>query len=177
MSRAVFRGMKGRWIWVVSVGVAATVVLFAWAGAHAERQLTGPASAGVSDARATTGREQPDAIDADLSPSTIREIETITGVVDGHELIGRRVDLRLKAVGVTSAGAFWVGPGDNRILVTPVRTTRERRPVREGEAVTIVGTLQEIPNAKERLSWGLTAPDLLRLTDEKVYIRADRITP
>jgi len=41
--------------------------------------------------------------------------------------------------------------------------------------VTILGTVLEMPNAKQRLSWGLTAPDLVQLTDQRIYIRADRI--
>jgi hypothetical protein len=32
-----------------------------------------------------------------------------------------------------------------------------------------------MPSAKQRLSWGLTAPDLVQLTDQRIYIRADRI--
>jgi hypothetical protein len=179
MSHALGTGVKGRGTWGVAAAVAAMVVVAGWLvlffGTH---HSTGPASTGVPDAQATTGRAGPLPIDADVSPATIREIETITGVIDGHELIGRRVDLRLKATGVTTEGAFWVGPHDNRVFVTPPRDARTaRRPVREGEQVTIAGTVQATPKAKERLSWALTAPDLIQLTDQKIYIRADRITP
>jgi len=169
--------MKRRWMWVVAAGVAAMVVLLGWLGPYfGTRHLTGPASSGIPNAEATAGREQPEATDAVVPPSTIQEIETITGAVDGHELIGRRVELRLKASGVTSQGAFWVGPQDNHVLVAPARDKpTTRRPVREGEAVTILGTVLEMPNAKQRLSWGLTAPDLVQLTDQRIYIRADRI--
>jgi hypothetical protein len=182
MSRAPGIGMKGRWTWGVAAAVAAVaamVVVVGWLVPYfGSLYVTGPAGTGVHDAQATTGRADPVPIDADVSPATIREIETITGAVDGHELIGRRVDLRLKATGVTTEGAFWVGPHDNRVLVTPPRDARTaRRPVREGEQVTIAGTIQATPNAKERLGWALTAPDLIQLTDQKIYIRADRITP
>ena len=169
--------MERRWLWVVAVGVAAMVVVLGWLGpSFGSRHLTGAASSGVPYAKGTAGRDEPDVDDAVVSPSTIQEIETITGAIDGHELIGRRVDLRLKATGVTSKGAFWVGPGDNRVLVAPGPGERiARRPVREGEAVTILGTILETPNASQRLSWGLTAPDLVQLTDQRIYIRADRI--
>jgi hypothetical protein len=164
-------------MWVVAAGVAAMVVLLGWLGPYVgRRHLTGPASSGIPYAEGTAGREQPEATDAVVPPSTIQEIETITGAVDGHELIGRRVELRLKATGVTGQGAFWVGPQDNHVLVAPARDEpTARRPVREGEAVTILGTVLEMPNAKQRLSWGLTAPDLVQLTDQRIYIRADRI--
>jgi len=142
------------------------------------RHLTRRDSTGVPYVEGTAGREQPEPADAGFSPSTIEEVETITGAIDGHELIGRRVDLRLKATGVTSQGAFWIGPRDNRVLVAPARDKQPaRRPVREGEAVTILGTIDEMPNARERLSWGFTAPDLIQLTEQKIYIRADRIRP
>jgi hypothetical protein len=170
--------MNRRWMWVVAAGITAVVVL-GWLGPYfGSRHLTGPASAGVPYAKGTAGRNQPEPTDADVSPSTIQEVETITGAVDGHELIGRRVDLRLNATGVTSQGAFWVGPRDNRVLVAPAPDQQPSpQPVREGEAVTILGTIHEMPNAKERLSWGFTAPDLLQLTEQKIYIRADRIRP
>jgi hypothetical protein len=169
--------MKRRWLWGVASGVAAMIVILGWLGPYFGRgHLTGPASSGILYAEATAGREQPDVTDTVVPPSTIQEIETITGAVDGHELIGRRVELRLKATGVTSQGVFWVGPQDNHVLVAPARDKQPaRRPVREGEAVTIVGTVLEMPNAEQRLSWGLTAPDLVQLTDQRIYIRADRI--
>lgn len=164
-------------MWVVAVGVVAMVVVLGWLGPYfGSRHLTGPASSGVPYAEATAGRDEPDIAGAAVSPSTIQEIETITGAIDGHELIGRRVDLRLKATGVTSKGAFWVGTQDNRVLVAPAPGERiASRPVREGEAVTILGTILEMPNASQRLSWGLAAPDLIQLTDQRIYIRADRI--
>ena len=152
------------------------VVLLVWLGPYfGRRHLTRPVSSGIPYAEATTGRDEPEVIDA-VPASTIQEIETITGAIDGHELIGRLVALRLNATGVTSQGAFWVGPQDNHVLVAPAPNKPiARRPVREGEAVTILGTVLEMPNARQRLSWGLTAPDLLQLTDQRIYIRADRI--
>lgn len=168
-------------MWLAAAGIAAIVVVLGWLGPDfGSRHWTGPGSTGVPDAKGTAGRAEPVPTDADEAPATIREIETITGAVDGHELIGRRVDLHLKATGVTNEGAFWVGPRDNHVLVSPLRDGRtKRRPVREGAAVTIAGTIEAVPNAKarERLSWGLTGPDLVQLTDQRVYIRPDRITP
>lgn len=140
--------------------------------------LTGPANSDAPPAIGTAGRDEPDALDAEVAPATIHDVETITGAIDGHELIGRRVDLHAKAVGVTNKGAFWVGPRDNHVLVAPARDLPiARQPVREGEGVRISGIIQEMPNAKERLSWDLTAPELLQLTEQRIYIRADRIRP
>jgi len=161
--------VKFRWVWAVAAAIVAMVVV---------GNLTGPANSDAPAATGTAGRDEPEALDADVSPSTIHDVETITGAIDGHELIGRRVDLHAKAVGVTNKGAFWVGPRDNHVLVAPARDQRmARRPVREGQGVRISGIIQEVPNAQERLSWDLTAPDLLQLTDQRIYIRADRLRP
>ena len=160
--------VKSRWVWAVGGAIVAMVVV---------GNLTGPASSDAPAAIGTAGRDDPEALD-DVSPSTIHDVETITGAIDGHELIGRRVDLHAKAVGVTNKGAFWVGARDNHVLVAPARDQPiARRPVREGQAVRISGIIQEVPKAKERLSWDLTAPDLLQLTDQRIYIRADRLRP
>jgi hypothetical protein len=173
--------MKRRWMWVVAAGIAAIVVVLGWLGPYfGSRHLTGPASSTVPNALGTAGRTESGPVDVDVAPATIREIETITGAVDGHELIGRRVDLNLQATGVTNKGAFWVGSRDNHVLVAPSRDARtQSQPVGEAERVTISGTIEPVPNAKakERLSWGLTAPDLVQLSDQKIYIRADRVTP
>jgi hypothetical protein len=170
-----------RSMWMIAAGIVATVAALTWLGPEfGGHHFTGLASTGVSGAEGTAGRAEPVPTDADLAPATIREIETITGAVDGHELIGRRVDLHLKATGVTSRGAFWVGPRDNHVFVAPSRDTRtKRRALREGAAVTIAGTIEAVPDAeaRERLSWGLTGPELVQLTDQRVYIRPDRITP
>jgi hypothetical protein len=168
--------MKRRWAWVLVVGIAAIVVVLGWPY-FGSRHSTGVASTGVPDALGTAGRGESRPADVDVAPATIRDIETITGAIDGHELIGRRVDIDLKATGVTNEGAFWVGSRDNHVLVAPRET--QSQPVREGERVTIAGTIQAVPDAKakERLSWGLTAPDLLQLSDQKIYIRADRVIP
>ena len=89
------------------------------------------------------------------------------GRVDGHELIGRRVELR--SSDRRDAQRSRSGLGRRTITSCRSRTRRAtaRRPVREGEAVTILGTVLEMPNARQRLSWGLTAPDLVQLTDQR----------
>jgi hypothetical protein len=171
-------------MWVITIAAVSVLVLGFTAPRAISRRAddrvarrSGPA---VSGAQATTGRVKPDTVDVDAAPATIREIETITGAVDGHELIGRPVDLDLTANGVTSAGAFWVGPRANQVLVAPSRALRQQHPtVREGQRVTIRGMIDAVPDAKakDRLSWGLTAPDLLQLSDQKIYIRADRLIP
>jgi hypothetical protein len=47
--------------------------------------------------------------------------------------------------------------------------------------VRITGTIEGIPNAEARYSWGLNDPQppasMEQLKDQKVYIRADHVTP
>src|SRR5688500_6502413 len=55
----------------------------------------------------------------------IHELETITGSNDGHELVGRRVDLHVPISQHVNDVAFWVGMGDNRLLVVLARDDRD----------------------------------------------------
>lgn len=139
---------------------------------------------GVSPPVGTTGTR-----DQDSSPATIKEIETITGTVDGHRLIGRRVDLHVNVQNVVNDGAFWVGSGDNRLLVVIARDTRTGgqhqrgvapshgiSPAHRGQKTTISGTIQKVPAAETMESWGLTTADKTELADRKIYIRADTVS-
>lgn len=120
----------------------------------------------------------------------IHEIETITGTNDGHELVGRRVDLHVPIQQHVNDVAFWVGPGDNRVLVVLARDNRDGEmrqrgkpsssglgEIRAGQQATVSGTVQKVPYAEAMYSWGLTNADRTELMDRPIYIRADSITP
>jgi len=124
------------------------------------------------------------------SPATLHDLETVTGTVDPHELIGRTVDFHLKVADVNNYTSFWVGNQDNRMLVVLGRDNRsdaqrargapspnDIKPAAPGQMVHITGTIQAIPNAEARFSWGLNDSQRAALDDQKVYIRADHVTP
>jgi hypothetical protein len=148
---------------------------------------------GVSPPVGTTGtggaRTDRPAPPEDFSPATIKEIETITGDLDGHQLIGRRVDLHVNAQNVVNGRAFWVGSSDNRLLVVIARDTRSGgqhqrgdapshriSPAHRGQKTTISGTIQKVPAVETMESWGLTTADKAELADRKIYIRADNVS-
>jgi hypothetical protein len=151
---------------------------------------SGPALESVSeDAVGTTG-VHPTANAVRFRPGlpTIHELETITGVNDGHLLVGRRVDLRIPVQQYLNDSAFWVGSKDNRLLVV-VRPRRNARPhdgsalsagdgrtVQAGERTTVVGSIQQIPDDEALSSWGLTDIDLAELMERRIYLRAESIT-
>lgn len=123
------------------------------------------------------------------SAGALTELETITGAIDGNELIGRRVDLHVDVQDRANDVAFWVGSRDNRILVVMARDNRSGRqrqrgvaaghrivPVHEGQRATISGIIQKVPDAEARASWGLTEDEQSELTDRKIYIRADHVS-
>jgi hypothetical protein len=124
--------------------------------------------------------------------AVINELETITGAVDGHELIGRRVSLRVnvgdQASSGNARGRFWIGPADSPMLVVLDRDVRNERQrvegdpsnnsfdaVRAGRSVMISGKIEPLPRAEERYSWGLTRDELEQLTGRPIYIRADSV--
>jgi len=102
----------------------------------------------------------------DESPSTLHDLETVTGAVDPHELIGRRVDFHVKVADINNYTSFWVGSTDNRMLVIHgAPSPNEINPAAPGQLVRITGTIEDFPNAETAFK------------DEKVYIRAERVTP
>jgi hypothetical protein len=137
----------------------------------------------------TSGRERiPGAEDnsgPSARPSVIRELETIVGMNDGHELIGRKVHLDIPVAQHINDVAFWIGAGDNRLLVVLARDNRDGadrqrgRPsstnlqAHTGERVTVTGTVQGLPHAEAMHSWGLTNRDREELRQRKIYIRAE----
>lgn len=123
-------------------------------------------------------------------PSTIREVELITGALDGHELVGRRVELEVPLLSrAGSEGVFWVGPSDNPLLVVIARDTRTDSRKRAGDpadpgiepltsgTLLISGRIQKVPAAEQRLSWNLTRADVQRLDQRPIYLRADSVRP
>ena len=124
-----------------------------------------------------------------VAPAIIQELDTITGSVDGQQLIGRRVDLHAIVQTVPSDTAFWIGAGDNRLLVVLGRANRTGRaaqlgpdshhgisPVHADQQATISGSVQPLPKAEEMRSWRLTDSDYAEVLDRKLYIRADTVT-
>ena len=120
----------------------------------------------------------------------IHELDTITGMNDAQELVGRRVDLHVPIQQHLNDVAFWVGSKDNRLLVVLARDTRGGATRQrgepsshgldaqyEGEMATISGTVQPLPKPEEMYSWALTEVDRKALLDRRVYIRADTVTP
>ena len=149
-------------------------------------------------AQSSDGREMPDdgavgtsgVLDDRDEGGVIHELDTITGMNDGHELVGRRVDLHVPVQQHLNDVAFWVGSADNRLLVVLSRDTRDGTARQKGlpsahgidaeyeeQMATISGTVHTIPKAEEMLSWGLTEADHEDLMDRRIYIRADAVTP
>ncbi len=142
----------------------------------------------------TSGSDMPREADdnsgpaAVVPPAIIQELETITGSVDGQQLIGHRVDLHVTVQDPNDV-SFWAGEGDNRILVVYGRdnrdseTRQEGRPamhgiqtLRAGQQATVSGSIQRLPKAEEMFSWQLTRTEAAELSDRQFYIRAYCVT-
>ena len=106
----------------------------------------------------TAGRNGTD--EQDESPATLHDLETVTGTVDPHELVGRRVDFHVTVADIEDDTSFWVGTKDNRMLVVLGRNApspNDIKPATPGQMVHIIGTIEG--------------------QDRKVYIRAEHVTP
>ena len=125
----------------------------------------------------TSGVATAGAVDSELpAPGLIRDIETITGSIDGHELVGRRVDLRVPVLAPAGTIGYWVGPRDNRVLVVTrdaaagprgATTAAATQPTpTAGEITAVAGVIKPLP-ADAAARWAL--PD----ADRTVFILAD----
>lgn len=181
------------WGWIVAFGLVCVLGALPWwlRETGSNRDLT-PAGINVRAGTATTTGAvgtsglANDVREAAVDSGIIRELETITGSVDGHELVGRRINLALPVREQANDNAFWVGSGDNRLLVVLHRDRRgdaQRQqgavapngiaPIHNGQTAMISGTIQKIPAPEEMTSWGLTTRDKTELAGRPIYIRAD----
>ena len=121
--------------------------------------------------------------------NTIRDLTTITGANDGNQFVGRRVSLSAPVSQHLNDTAFWIGEGDNRLLVVLARDDRDGAERQRGEPAdkslgnlevghraTIAGSIQRVPYSEAMYSWGLTNTDRAELMDRRVYLRADSVT-
>jgi hypothetical protein len=122
--------------------------------------------------------------------AVVREIETITGTNDANSLVGRRVDLHVDVQSRANDHAFWVGSPDNRLLVVWGRDNRNGTkrqagvpadhgiaPVRHGERAAISGVIRPVPIKEHRYGWNLTEDDERELSERKIYIHAEAVSP
>ena len=144
-----------------------------------------PGAVGTSGALAPDADQEAAASDAGI----IRDLETVTGSNDGHALVGRRVDLRAPISRHINDVAFWVGTGDNRLLVVLARDDRDGEDrqrgepsntalgsLRGGQQATISGSIQRVPYAEAMYSWGLTKADRTELMERRIYLKADGVS-
>lgn len=173
--------------WAIFGGIVALIAALTWAGPYfRSRHGIGVSPVG-NPAVGTSGREAGG--EPEESAATLHDLETVTGAVDPHELIGRRVDFHVTVADVNNYTSFWVGDKDNRMLVVVGRDRsdahRDRsapssdniKPIAPGLTVRVTGMIEAIPNAEARLSWGLNDAQRGALKDQTVYIRADSIAP
>jgi len=148
-----------------------------------------PGAVGTSGQQAE-GADRSSALSATDAGGVIHDLETITGTNDGHELVGRRVEVHVPVSQHINDVAFWVGMGDNRLLVVLSRDTRNGQDrqrgdasatgsanLRAGQQATVSGSIQRVPYAEAMYSWGLTTADRAELMERRIYLKADTITP
>ena len=130
--------------------------------------------------------EQAEAVATSGSAPAIRELEAAKG--DARALIGRKVDVTLPVQSRANDQAFWVGAGENEMLVVvhrDNRTTEQRYfgvpsgnavdDAKAGQRVRITGTIQAVPYREATYSWGLSTDDVDRLEARPIYIEADSV--
>src|SRR4029453_16749174 len=149
--------MKRTATWATFMGIVAVFAAWMWAAPY-QRSGEGSAASPVRNPPVgTAGREA--ANEPEESPATLHDLETVTGTVDPHELIGRRVDFHVQVADINNDTSFWVGNKDNRLLVVRFHGALSPNdippPLTSGQTVRITGTIESVPNDEARYSWGL----------------------
>ena len=186
---------QGRWRWVLPVGLLVALPALGiyglketagdtfWPSYNARMHGIAPFQGAVGTSGTAPGT------DDGQNAAVIHDIETITGINDGHPLIGSKVELHVPIAGQANDQAFWIGTSDNRVLVVPHRDLRDGRerqegllagnhiaPLEAGETAAISGSIQKLPEREERFSWGLTLREEQEVAGIGVYLRADTVT-
>jgi hypothetical protein len=142
--------MTGTWIWGP---------LTAAAGVLAASMAAQPPAPDPAPGRyAVVGTAGDEVAEAEDSPATIHDVETITGTLDPHVLIGQPVDFHVKVGGVAEDRSFWIGTRDNRLIVVPRSTAPT---VTAGDPVRVTGRIERLQPERR---------------DQKVFIDADAVT-
>jgi len=147
------------------IGVVTVIAALMWVGPYHQSRQGIDVSAAGNPPVGTAGRAA--ANEPEESPATLHDLETVTGTVDPHELIGGRVDFHVKVEDINDNTSFWVGNKDNRLLVVHSAPSNDLGPAAAGQMVRITGTIESIQDA--------AFDD--RFKDQKVYIRAEHVTP
>jgi len=157
---------------IVFGGIAITFFCMAWVGPRYS-SIHGDEARSPRLAPVGTAGHAP-FLDTAVSEDSMRTIRMITAADDPPQLVGRRIDLDLKAPYLVDPRAFWVGSNDDRVLVVFARdvTTKPKT----GQPIRISGKVREIPSIEEQISWGLDAHQRQEVEQEKVYILADAVT-
>jgi len=180
--------MRHRAKWFIVAGILALVVALMWVGpALQSRHGIGLSATGdYPHAEEVTG------LGTTGQHEDARIVNDLQAVIGGEpdEMIGRRVDLHVKVSDINNYGAFWIGTGDQMALVVlgrDNRTTGQRdqgepsphniQPVASGQMAHITGTIEKIPSAEARYSWGVANPQHEAVENLKFYIRADSVVP
>ena len=129
------------WLWMLAAALTALLLVALWPVRDNERREAGRPVGTTGEAAAP----EPE----DL-PATLHDLETMTGALDPHELLGWHVDFHVRVKAVRDATSFWIGTGESRVLVLSMT------PVGADQFVRITGTVEG--------------------RDQQVYIRADRVT-
>ena len=100
-------------MWATFIGILVVIVGLMWAEPDFRSRDSAGASPLAHPPVGTTGQQGGEPED---SPATLHDLETLTGAVDPHELIGRRVDFHVKVADINNYASFWVANNGNKML-------------------------------------------------------------
>jgi hypothetical protein len=163
---------------IIGIIVVFIIWLFvAFWGAGADRAaVPAPGTPGMMGDATGPGAAMPGSGDA-AAAGAITRLEDIRNAENPAALVGRQVRLEDVEFQGRAGKGFWIGEGDERILVmVPQDGTVNLANWKPGTEVHVSGTIDRVPPGAAR-DWEVDAIQAGDLERRNIYIRATNVTP
>jgi len=113
----------------------------------------------------------------------ITDLAIVGTTPDKQLLLNKRVEVtNIKAQTVNGDRTFWVGAGNNQqlfVVLDPVLdagSAENKVVVKPGQALNLTGVIKPMPSSQQaQTQWGLSAAEAQQLSNQTIYLQADRI--
>jgi hypothetical protein len=115
---------------------------------------------------------------AATSTSEVTDLKPVYTATNKQEYVGRQVNLQnVQVHRVISDTTFWIGDNaSEKLFVTGVRNGNATQKLKEGQRISIKGTLEKMPDEATRKSgWGITDKQAADFNGQDIYLRAQEI--
>jgi hypothetical protein len=115
---------------------------------------------------------------SDTTSSDVTDLKPVYSATNKQEYVGRQVNLQnVQVHKVVNDTTFWIGDNaSEKLFVTGYKNGNATQKLKEGQRVSIKGTLEKLPDEAARKSgWGITDKQAADFNGQELYLRAQEI--